>query len=193
MLLIAHHRPSQRKSGFTLLEIIIAVSVIVILAGVLVVRSGGMLGKARTAETLSLINALKVACTSHHADTGNLAYEYGGYAASSRKLSGTQTDPGWNGPYIESDIPQGSSPFGGTVHLYKTVTANSWITGFDIDGDGTADVEGDGNMIYFSGVGEDEAEAIDGVLDTGMSGAWEDVGSVRYISSSKILLVLVYY
>ena len=182
------------QAGFSLLEVIIAVSVLAILAGVISLRSGAVLNSARATKVVQIASNLKTACASHQADTGTLPREYAGYGASNRQLSGQQTTTGWNGPYIESPLGStGTNPYGGTIHLYNYVTANGWITGFDTDGDGTVDVTGTANMLMVDSVEEDEAKRINDLLDAGLPGTWTDSGRVRYISGSKRILILVYH
>ena len=181
------------KSGFSLLEIIIAVSVLAILAGVMTLRSGTLIEKGKVANALETIDVLKKACVMYHTDTGLFANEYAGYTAPNRKLSGTQTISGWAGPYIESPLPVNANPWAGTTHLYNVVTANGWIAGFDVDGDGTNDVTGKGNMVYFAKVEESAAKRINDALDKSVPGTWGTTGKVRYVSASKLLLVLVHW
>ncbi len=175
------------------MEIIVAVSILSILAGALAMRAGGMIEKGKSGKVINLISTLKTACAAYNVDTGNFAREYSGYAAAHRKLSGTQTEAGWSGPYIEGPLTHAQNPFGGSMHLYDSVVAGSWITGFDVDADGTDDVTSSGCMLYLSGVEADEAERIDGAIDIGLSGTWSDSGRVVYQAGSKRLLVLVFY
>ncbi|MEW6073316.1 MAG: prepilin-type N-terminal cleavage/methylation domain-containing protein [Planctomycetota bacterium] len=186
--------PRAARRGFSLLEIVIAVCVMAILAGVLVIRSGGILSSSKVSKTASLVNTLQTACTAFHADTGTMAYEYSGSTAPNRQLSGTQSMAGWKGPYLPEPLrTSGTNPFGGVAHLYNVVTANGWITGFDTDGDGTEDVTGKGNMLYLSGMEAGDAKSLNDVFDAGLPGAWEATGKVRYVAASKIVLVLVYF
>jgi prepilin-type N-terminal cleavage/methylation domain-containing protein len=186
------HLPHKsRASGFTLLEIIVAVSILVVLAGVIAYRSGGLVETSKSAKAVQLVGALKNACAAYQADIGSLPYEYAGYSAAYRQLSATQTMAGWKGPYIESPFTTtGTNPWGGTAHLYNTVTANSWITGFDTDGDGTNDVTAQGNMLYLYGLNSAQAQTLDAALDRGVPGTWTDTGKVRFVSNSFVLILI---
>lgn len=175
------------------MEIIVAVSILSILAATLATRAGGMIDKGKSAKIVNLISTLKTACTAYNMDTGYFAYEYSNYAPVHRKLSGTQTETGWSGPYLEGPLTHKQNPYNGSMHLYRTVTAGSWITGFDVDGDGTDDVTSDGCMLYLTGLEEAEAKRIEDAIDAGVLGTWQDTGRVVYQSGSKRLLVLVYY
>ncbi len=187
-----HGQPS-RSGGFSLMEIIVAVSILSILAAAIAIRAGGMIDKGNSTKVVNLVSTLKTACAAYHADVGSYAYEYSGAAASSRKLSGTQTTAGWSGPYLEGPLTHAQNPFGGSMHMYNRVTAGSRITGFDVDGDGTEEVTGYANMLWLSNIEEASAEKIDGAIDRGVPGDWEDTGRVRYTSGSRHLHLLVYY
>ena len=185
--------PSAKQAGFSLLEIIIAVSVIAILAGVISLRSGNVIDSARATKVVGLANTLKLACASYHADTGTYAREYAGSSIGNRRLSGTQTVTGWNGPYIEAPLSvTGTNPYGGRINVYDRPNASS-VSGFDIDGDGIEDVTTLGNIMYLDSVEDVEAKRIDNLMDAGLGGTWGDSGRVRYDAPNKRLLILIYF
>lgn len=184
---------NRARAGFSLMEVIIAVSILSILAGALALRAGGMVEKGKSTKVVNLVGSLKTACAAYHGDVGRFAHEYSGYAANHRQLSGTQTTTGWSGPYLESPLTHGQNPWGGSMHLYDVVTANSWIQGFDVDGDGTLDQTGSANMLWLSGVPEEAAQRIDGIFDRGIPAPWNNTGVVRYDSGNRYLFVLTYY
>jgi prepilin-type N-terminal cleavage/methylation domain-containing protein len=192
MRLSLHSR--ARLSGFTLLELIIAISIIAILSGVVMMRSRGVVDSSRVSKVLQNIETLRMACAQFNSDTSQTATEYQGYSAAYRQLSGTQTMTNWKGPYLDSPFVAGqSNPWGTTAHLYNTVTANSWITGFDVDGDGTNEVTGTANMLYLDNVPPESAKSLNDSIDGSLAGVWSDSGKVRYIAASRIVLVLVYF
>ena len=61
---------SQSRKGFTLIELVIVVSILAILAGVMVPRLAGRAAKARDARRLADIRAISTAITAFYADTG---------------------------------------------------------------------------------------------------------------------------
>ncbi len=186
-------RSHDRRAGFSLLEIVIAVSVLIVLAGVLSISAKSLITRSKVAKVTSLAEMLKTACATHHADCGTYPYEYTGYPTTSRQLSATQTYSGWKGPYIESPFSAATlNPFGGSGHIYNTVTANGWLTGFDLDGNGTNDVTSSGNMLWLSSVPAEAAQAIDSAIDGNLAGTWSSAGRVQYNAGNQYLFVLLY-
>ncbi len=183
---------SRSRRGFTLLEIIVAMVVIALLVGVVALRSSKVVDRGKVTKIVDTVNTLKQACAMHHFDTSTFAYEYSGYPASSQRLSQRQTYNGWKGPYIEKQITVGDNPFGGTVHLYSIATPNG-NPGFDLDGDGTLDVTGGSNVLWMSGVPNEQAREVNDAFDAGISGTWSDSGQVRYSSATSQLYILVHH
>jgi len=180
-------------AGFALMEIVVAASILSILAATLAVRAGAMIDTAGVTRVVDLVGSLETACAAYHADVGELPYEYSGYSATHRKLSGLQSADGWSGPYLEQPLTHGLNPHGGSLHLYSGVTTNGWVSGFDTDGDGADDVTAEGNMLYLTEVTANSAKAIDRNLDADIGGSWSASGRVRYDAQKKRLLILVYH
>ncbi|MBI5432730.1 MAG: prepilin-type N-terminal cleavage/methylation domain-containing protein [Planctomycetes bacterium] len=191
-----HRRAPSRRAphvrGFSLLEIVIAVALLATLAAVVAMRSGGAIDKGKVGAVLQSVDSLKTACVSYHADTGSFAWEYSGYSATDRKLSGTQTAAGWAGPYLEAPLASGQNPWNGTIHVYAT-SATAGQAGFDVDGDGAVDVTSNSNMLYLSNVPATAAQSIDNALDKGAAGTWSTSGRVTYTASGGVLRILLHY
>jgi len=188
-------RPCARcnaRSGFSLLEIVIAIAVIAMIAGVVVMRSRSVLDKGRSTKVIELVDMLKKACITYHSDTGQLPWEYSGYDAANRKLSGTQTISGWQGPYLEAPLASSQNPYGGSLHMYNTPVVNG-NTGFDTDGDGTNDVTSSACTLWMSGISQANAQAIDAAIDGSLAGTWSSAGKVRWDSTNSYLFVLLYW
>ncbi len=187
-------RTQRRRTlrAFTLIEIVIAVAVLALIVGVVAMRAGGLISKGKSTSVLQLTDTLKVACASYHADTNQFPWEYSGYAATDRKLSGTQTIAGWSGPYLEKPLTNGSNPYGGTVHMYAYANVNG-NDGFDTDADGTVDVTANACTLWFTGVPEAEAKAIDATLDKGLGGTANTGGRVEWNTSNQYMWILVHF
>jgi len=183
---------TSARAGFSLMEIIVAVSILSILAATLAMRAGGMIDKGKTAKVIELTSTFKTVCATYHADVGSLPHEYSGYQANHRHLSGTQSANGWDGPYLEAPLTHAQNPFNGQMHLYDRATVHG-LSGFDVDGDGTDDVTGDANVLYLSNVPADAAQTIDTRIDQGIPGTWSSSGRVRYNTGNSRLHILVYY
>ncbi|MFT7679018.1 MAG: general secretion pathway protein G [Planctomycetota bacterium] len=185
--------PTKPSSGFSLIELVITMTILSILVGVVSFRSSAVVGRSKVSKISSLVDTLKTACTLHHIDTGSYAVEYTGYAANNRKLTGTQSTAGWSGPYLETPLSHNNHNPYGQLNLYNTVTANGWINGFDLDGDGTDDVTGAANMLHLADMPAEAAETLNDTFDRGIDGDWQDTGRVRYDSGTKRAFVLIYY
>jgi prepilin-type N-terminal cleavage/methylation domain-containing protein len=189
-------RPSLRRptstSGFSLLEIVIALAVIAMIVGVVAVRSGGVINKGKTSRVIQLIDTLKKASAQYHADTNQMPWEHAGGSLANRKLSGTQTIAGWQGPYLESPLTTAMNPSGGSINLYASVAVQG-NAGFDIDGDAANDITAAGCTLWMSGLTQADAQAIDNVFDKGVRGNWYSSGRVKWNSSNNYCWVLTYW
>lgn len=180
------------RAGFSLLEIVIAISLIALLVGVVGFRGGAVVQKGQVSSVVQLVKSLREACTMHHTDTGRFAREYTGYAANNRQLTGEQSYNGWDGPYLERPLAHNASNPWGSLHLYGTATPGG-IAGFDTDGDGTEDVTGEANTLMLTGINQEVAEALDDAFDRGMAGDWQDSGRVRWTTGNSRVYILVYH
>jgi type II secretory pathway pseudopilin PulG len=174
------------------MEIIVAVSILSILAATLAMRAGGMIGKGKNARVIELASTFRTLCAAYHADVGAFPREYSASNANNRDLSTAQTAAGWSGPYLEAPLTHSQNPYNGQMHLYNSSTIQG-LSGFDVDGDGTDDVTGAANVLYLSSVSTESATEIDSRLDPGVPGTWSTTGRVRYNTSNSRLYILVYY
>lgn len=186
-------RPRRRpSSGFSLLEIVIALAVIAMIVGVVAIRSGGVINKGKTSRVIQLVDTLKKASALYHSDTNQMPWEYAASTAVNRKLSGTQAIAGWQGPYIESPLTTSMNPTNGSINMYAAVNVQG-NAGFDLDGDATDDVTTAGCTLWMSGITQADAQAIDAAFDRGIPGTWSDSGRVKWNSSNNYCWILVYF
>ncbi len=188
----ANSSPHPRR-GFSLLELVITLSLISILVGVVSFRSTAVLDKGKVSALAQMADEMKTACAMYNSDTNQLPIEYAGGTPAQRRLSASQTTiAGWAGPYLEKPLSDfGSNPFG-RVRLYNRVNVGGWIPGFDVDGDGNVDVATSGNMLWLTGIQEDIAESLDRTIDQGIPGAWADTGSFRYNPGNLHAYILIF-
>lgn len=113
----------KRSNGFTLIELITVIAVIVILLGFLIGSSASARKRAKINQAKSEIAALETALNAYRADIGtfpvdgsgstvnaDVVRQLGGLDLSGAKISGLSED--WNGPYLEFDKVR-LSPSGG--------------------------------------------------------------------------------
>ena len=114
-------RVRLHDAGFTLVELMIVVVIVGILAVLAVVGFRKLIGQARSAEAHQMINAIRVAQESYHAETGSYAdisstLAYQGTEASLYPQGGVSarpTNPG-NGSFVVGDFKVGwGGPCGG--------------------------------------------------------------------------------
>jgi len=171
---------------------VIALAVIAMIVGVVAIRSGGVIKQGKTSKVMQLVDTLRKAAAQRHADTNEMPWEYSAHTAVNRKLSGTQTTSGWQGPYIEAPLSSGMHPSNGTIHLYNTPVVNG-NDGFELDGDGTNDVTSSACTLYLSGIAQAEAQALDSAFDKSVPGTWSTTGRMRWTPTNLNFFVLVYF
>ncbi len=120
-------------TGFTLIELIVVMAIIVLLAGAvsgttLVARRKGLIAKAQAA-----ISSLETALSMYESDCA--IFPASGNSNMVSQLTGPSTQAGWNGPYMQfkSSELSGSSfidPWG-TAYVYTTPGTHNTAT-FDI-------------------------------------------------------------
>ncbi len=97
------------KKGFTLLEILIVVTILAILAGAMVPLFNTSRSQARTSKASADLDALKSAAVMYHYDTASWPTGVGGL------VGPTSTLTGWNGPYLADWT---TDPYGSAYQIY---------------------------------------------------------------------------
>lgn len=100
--------------GFTLLEMVAVVTILLILVGIVTPIANGLIEDAKVARALDLYQKVAAASRRYYQDTGKLPASLGDlYAPSS-------APQGWNGPYIDRPIGAADDPFGVSVSFAAT-------------------------------------------------------------------------
>lgn len=180
---------NQHPRGFTLLEIAIAVTIMILLIGIAVPAFNSIQADAKAAKILALYNTLRSGCQRHIADTSQTAREYGSAANSAvtdHELSLAQTTASWKGPYIDHPLNGSDNPCGGDVFLCENLSESFAVTnGFQLTGGSGPAITGVGQMVYLSNVPEDIARIVDHGLDKeGTGGDWTVEGRVEWTSAN---------
>ncbi len=91
----------RRSSGFTLIELVVVMSIIVILAGAVSLQLRNQSRNARRARGLQDVKTLETAIDLYAADNGNPPTTQQGLAALLGKPGSPPVPTNWNGPYIK--------------------------------------------------------------------------------------------
>lgn len=97
--------PSPRRSGFTLIEIMVVITVIAILATLVAPNVFRHVGTAMDATARSQIEMLGAALDAYRLDNGRYPTTQQGLQA---LVSAPSSDPrprNWRGPYLRKDVP----------------------------------------------------------------------------------------
>lgn len=196
----------MKNNAFTLTEILVVIAIVGILGAAVLPEIGKTIDKARAAKIYKLTETLEGPCAAYFSDTGKYAFEkaVGGFwwcDDCNRLTVRNISDPEWNGPYLKRPLLSSDNPFAGPGANTIMVNDNlSWAGGFDLDGDGVIDRDGSGNsLILYDTTGANKfmlnsrrAKIINDIFDTGVPGAWEDTGKVRYNNSSSPAVIYIY-
>ncbi len=96
------HRSARcsREAGFTLVELLVVMVILVLLASLVAPRVVGYLGSSRTKAAKIQIESLTTSVELFKVDTGRYPTEQEGLRALVERPSGLR---GWNGPYLNKD------------------------------------------------------------------------------------------
>jgi general secretion pathway protein G len=103
---------SRREAGFTLVELLVVMVILVLLASLVAPRVIGYLGSSRTKTAKVQIESLSTSLELYKLDTGRYPDEREGLAALVARPADAQN---WNGPYLKKDrVPP--DPWGHPYH-----------------------------------------------------------------------------
>jgi prepilin-type N-terminal cleavage/methylation domain-containing protein len=140
-------RLQQHSPGMTMVELIVAVAIIAVLAGVSIPVTQGLMRKAKVSATKSEMSSLSKSILTHAKDVGyKPARVQWGRFPSEASGSGSYTpilsvgleedtfsvgwDPvtrrGWNGPYVTSEVVTGDANGDGTEDTALSYQVDAW-------------------------------------------------------------------
>lgn len=188
--------------AFTLLEIVVVVTVLLTLAGILIPTARNLLIASKVQRILEIVDSTKQACIRFNQDTDSFAIEDSGQpdAASTaippvRQLSIAPSAlapiPGWKGLYLRRSLTPGDNPMGGRVAVLNNLTTSP-LGGFDLTGAGVL-TAGNGNYLLLEGLSQELAEAVDAAIDPVVQGKLpEEWGKCVFESAGASWTVYIY-
>jgi general secretion pathway protein G len=106
----------RRRSGFTLLELVVVIIVLGLLAGLVAPQIIGRLSDAKSTTARTQIELLSVALDGYRLDNGNYPTTDQGLAALRDKPTRPPVPSNWRGPYLRKAVPV--DPWG-RPYLYR--------------------------------------------------------------------------
>ena len=124
------HAPvrSSAHSGFTLIEILVVITVIAILAGLVAPEVFRNVGDARTTAAKAQMESISLALDTYRLDNLNYPSTAQGLAALNAAPTGDPVPAGWRGPYMRRGVP--NDPWGRPYIYRNPGTANP--NGYDL-------------------------------------------------------------
>ena len=106
----------KSDNGFTFMETIISIAIILILSAAVGFSSVKYIDRARIASCRNQIETFKLALQSYYLDCGNYPTETQGLIALWEKPVLAPVPPGWDGPYIDRQLSK--DPWGNN-YVYR--------------------------------------------------------------------------
>jgi general secretion pathway protein G len=94
-------RKTMRQRAFTLVEMLLVLTILAILAGIVIPKMSGRIPQAKIAAAQTDISAFKTALGMYEVDTGSFPAGRNGLMALIQKPNNNVL--GWKGPYLEKD------------------------------------------------------------------------------------------
>ena len=95
----------RRRSGFTLLELVVVIIVLGLLAGIVAPQIIGRLSEAKSTTAKTQIELLSVALDGYRLDTGSYPTTDQGLAALRERPTRAPVPASWRGPYLRKAVP----------------------------------------------------------------------------------------
>lgn len=119
---------NRSASGFTLIEMLVVITVIAILAAVIAPTIFRNVGDAKIAAAKSQMQIFELALDAYRLDNDYYPSTAQGLSALVKLPEGGSGAPRWRGPYLKRDVPQ--DPWG-RPYLYHSPAASS-SDGYDL-------------------------------------------------------------
>ena len=110
------------NQGFTLIELVVVMTIIAILAGGITYYAYGQIEKGKRARALADIKELELAIDTYAADNGDPPSTEQGLDALRHKPTIAPVPNNWQGPYVKKAIP--NDPWGTPYHYEFPGTQN---------------------------------------------------------------------
>lgn len=110
-------KADMRRSGFTLIEILVVIIVLGMLAALVGPRILGRVSEAKGATARTQIELLGLALDSYRLDNGSYPTSEQGLAALNEKSAREPLPQNWRGPYLRKAIP--ADPWG-RPYIYRS-------------------------------------------------------------------------
>ena len=99
----SHQRSRRTREGYSLLEILVVLSIIALIAAVVGPRLFAQLDKSKTQTARLQIRSLEAALETMRLDIGRLPTEQEGLGLLMQ--ANAEAVPGWSGPYLDKALP----------------------------------------------------------------------------------------
>ena len=119
----------RRRSGFTLLELVVVIIVLGLLAGIVAPQIIGRLSDAKSTTARTQIELLSVALDGYRLDNGSYPTTEQGLAALRDRPTRAPVPASWRGPYLRKAVPL--DPWG-RAYMYRAPGERN-PGGFDLE------------------------------------------------------------
>jgi len=119
----------RRRSGFTLLELVVVIIVLGLLVGIVAPQIIGRLSDAKSTTARTQIELLSVALDGYRLDNGSYPTTEQGLAALRDRPTRAPVPASWRGPYLRKAVPL--DPWG-RAYLYRAPGERA-AGGFDLE------------------------------------------------------------